>query len=238
MGLLKLESHALSLYPQTPSFNILMYSFDFSRNRVHLPHLELYFWFTSTYKSIHNKLGFFIKVDPNTSLFSHTSFTRILVDINLSKPLSSGISLKVGELQWRKFFNYKGTLLRCRRFFFMGHLSLSYPHGSHIQSFPTQWKVVDRNHLTIFLVLLDSNYFLMSKSPSTLLLQLLWLMKIHPLYVLLICTLFFKLLLGHPLVVISPSVMHVYNILLVHSGDLLSMVLIPYLVLDSLSLDY
>lgn len=89
--------HFLSVKPWSPSFNPLSKPLHVRPVWFKLPHLPLQFWKDSYFEAIGNSMGCFLRVDDSTLNIGHTTFSHILVDINISKPLHGDVVMMVGD---------------------------------------------------------------------------------------------------------------------------------------------
>lgn len=110
--------------------------------------LSLHFWEHSCYEAIINSIGRFLKVNEATSSMDHTTFARILVDIDISSPLSGDVVLMVGDRPWSQLLDFEGLPFCCRRCVSTGHLSSNCSISQHKGVSPW-WKNATVDHLTI-----------------------------------------------------------------------------------------
>lgn len=78
----------------------------------------------------------------------HTTFARILVDIDISLPLPGDVVLMVGDRPWTQLLNFEGLPFRCRKCFSTGHLASDCSISRH-KGAATWWKDATVDHLTI-----------------------------------------------------------------------------------------
>ncbi|XP_057815843.2 uncharacterized protein LOC131029395 [Cryptomeria japonica] len=80
---------------------------------VHLPNLPLRFWEHSCYEAIGNTIGRFLKINDAKPSMGHSTFARILIDIDISLPLLGDVVLMVGDRPWTQLLDYEGLPFRC-----------------------------------------------------------------------------------------------------------------------------
>lgn len=83
----------------------------------------------------------------------HSTFTHVLIDLDISSTLPREIVLMFGDRPWTQSFDYKGLSFRCQRYFSTGHLA-SDCSLSHHKGATTWWKDANVDHLTI-----NASYF-------------------------------------------------------------------------------
>lgn len=66
-------------------------------------------------------LGDFLQVDDESSDIFHSTFARILVEMDVSKGLPAEVVLKSSKGSWIQSLDYEGIPFRCRRCFKIGH---------------------------------------------------------------------------------------------------------------------
>lgn len=86
----------------------------------------------------------------------HSTFARILVNIDISMPLPGDVVLMVGDRPWTQLLDYEGLPFHYQRFFSVGHLASICSH-SHHRGVATWWKDVAIDHLTFNASDLDSD---------------------------------------------------------------------------------
>ncbi|GLJ19278.1 hypothetical protein SUGI_0346720 [Cryptomeria japonica] len=64
-------------------------------------------------------------IDEGSLNFLHTTFSHILVEMDVSKDLPAEISLKSSRGNWVQPVDFEGVPFRCRRCFKTGHLATS-----------------------------------------------------------------------------------------------------------------
>ncbi|KAH9295953.1 hypothetical protein KI387_039541 [Taxus chinensis] len=116
-----LQSHYLVLKPWFPAFNPITESFACKPVWIRMPHLPLQFWDRTCLTAIGNTLGHTLFIDPQTTGFTHTTFARILVELDTSKNLPANIELIVQNRTWTQSLDYEGLPFRCRKCFATGH---------------------------------------------------------------------------------------------------------------------
>lgn len=88
----------------------------------------------------------------------HTTFSCILVDIDISSPLLGDVVLMVGDRPWTQLLDFQGLPFCYRIFFSMGHLASNCSISRH-KGVATWWKDATIDHLTIHDVDPDSDDF-------------------------------------------------------------------------------
>ena len=96
---------------------------------VRLPNLPLHFWVNSIFKEIGEALGDFRMVDSQSFEHFHSTYARILVDINVSKGLLAEIILNHSKGSWTQLLDFEGLPLRCKKCFNTGHLATKCEYG-------------------------------------------------------------------------------------------------------------
>lgn len=84
--------------------------------------LPLDYWRTESLSSIGNKLGRFVKESKATRRGKYTSFTRICVEMDLSRALLDEVILEVFDEEWVQTVDYEHIPFRCFRCHEHGHL--------------------------------------------------------------------------------------------------------------------
>lgn len=103
----------LLLKPWYSSFNPTTESFDKIPMWVRLPYLPLQFWFKSCFEAIVDSFRKFLVVDEGSLGFQHTTFSRILVEMDVTKKLPVDLFLKFREGNWLQSMDYEGIPFRC-----------------------------------------------------------------------------------------------------------------------------
>lgn len=78
----------------------------------------------------------------------HTTFSRILVDIDISAPLPGDVVLMVGDRPWSQPLDFEGLPFRYKRCFSTGHLPSGCSSPQH-KGVSTRWMNATTNHLTV-----------------------------------------------------------------------------------------
>lgn len=94
------DSHSLLLKPWHLAFNPNSETFDSTPIWIRLPNLPLQFWFDSCFEAIGNSLGKFLMSDEVSLNLMHTTFARLLVEMDSSKDLPSEISISTSKGSW------------------------------------------------------------------------------------------------------------------------------------------
>ena len=89
---------------------------------VRLYSLPLDYWQAESLTTMGNKLGRFVRASKATRKEKYTSFTRICVEMDLSRALLDEVILEVFDEEWVQTVNYEHIPFRCRRFHEHGHL--------------------------------------------------------------------------------------------------------------------
>ncbi|KAH9330646.1 hypothetical protein KI387_002754, partial [Taxus chinensis] len=151
--------HGLMSKPWYPSFDPLKESFDTYPIWVRLPGLPLQLWNRSCLIAIGDTLGSCVAVDDKTSIQTHTTYARILVDLDTSKCLPAEINLQIGARLWVQRIDYERLAFRCRRCFQTGHVTDDCEHSKR-KTKTAWWRDSLPEHLTI-----DSNPAKDSSAP-------------------------------------------------------------------------
>ncbi|KAH9318671.1 hypothetical protein KI387_020440, partial [Taxus chinensis] len=134
--------------PWYPSFDPLKESFDTYPIWVRLPGLPLQLWNRSCLIAIGDTLGSCVAVDDKTSIQTHTTYARILVDLDTSKCLPAEINLQIGARLWVQRIDYERLAFRCRRCFQTGHVTDGCEHSKR-KTKTAWWRDSLPEHLTI-----------------------------------------------------------------------------------------
>lgn len=108
------------LKPWYSTFDLATKSFDKIPIWVRLPNFPLHYWFESCFEVVGNSLGRFLGVDAGSLGFLHTTYDRILVEMDMMKALPAGLSLKSANGSWLQLVDYEGIPFRC---FQMRHMA-------------------------------------------------------------------------------------------------------------------
>jgi hypothetical protein len=84
--------------------------------------LPLDYWLPSTFESIGNKLGKYVKKSEATLKGRYTSYARICIEMDVSGALPEAISLEFRDEEWIQRIDYDQILFRCRICHEHGHL--------------------------------------------------------------------------------------------------------------------
>lgn len=115
------DKFMLMIKPWHEDFNPSSESFNKILIWVWLPNLPLHLWANPLLEEVGDALGDFLMVDDKPSDILHSTFARILVDIDVSKGLLVEIVLKSSKGCWVQSLDYEGYLFRYRRCFKTGH---------------------------------------------------------------------------------------------------------------------
>jgi hypothetical protein len=81
----------------------------------------------STFKSIGNKLGKYVKTSEATLKGRYTSYLRICIEMDVSGALLEAIRLEFRDEEWIQSIDYEKIPFRCRIFHEHGHLFKDFP---------------------------------------------------------------------------------------------------------------
>ncbi|XP_059068259.1 uncharacterized protein LOC131858826 [Cryptomeria japonica] len=90
---------------------------------VRLPNPPLHFWVDQLLEEVGEALGDFLMVDVESSDILHSTYARILLDIDASKGLPTEIKILTPKGFWIQSLDYEGIPFRCRRYFKTGHVT-------------------------------------------------------------------------------------------------------------------
>ena len=88
-----------------------------------LPNLPIHFWENSIFREIGEALGDFRIVDSQSFEHFHSTYARIIVDIDASKGLPAKIFLNHSRGSWTQLLDYEGLPFRCKKFFNTRHMA-------------------------------------------------------------------------------------------------------------------
>ncbi|GLJ23165.1 hypothetical protein SUGI_0437410 [Cryptomeria japonica] len=94
------DKHVLMLKPWHQTFNPESESFDRTPPWIRLPNLPMQYWFDAGFEAIENSLGTFLMVDEDSLNLLHTTFTRLLVVVDVTMGLLSEISITSSKGSW------------------------------------------------------------------------------------------------------------------------------------------
>lgn len=114
---------------------------------VRLPYLPLHLWFDPLLEEVGDALGDFLLVDAATSNILHSTFARILVEMDVSKGLPAEILIKTSKGSWIQSLDYEGIPFRCRRCFKTGHAAAQC--GFEKKASTSWWKGASQQHYTV-----------------------------------------------------------------------------------------
>ncbi|XP_059075127.1 uncharacterized protein LOC131875118 [Cryptomeria japonica] len=103
-------------------FNPLSEKFNKIQVWVRLPYHPLHLWADSLFEEIGDAIGSFIMVDNDSFELYHTTFARILVELEVSKGLLAEIAINSSLGSWVQSLDYEGIPFRCRRCFKTDHV--------------------------------------------------------------------------------------------------------------------
>jgi hypothetical protein len=79
-------------------------------------------WLEEILVGIGNTIGAYVKSSEETKQRRYTSYARICVYLNISKPLPGSITLEYHDEEWSQTIDYEHILVRCIKFHKHGHL--------------------------------------------------------------------------------------------------------------------
>jgi hypothetical protein len=82
---------------------------------------------------IGNTLGIYVKASEVTKQRRYTSYARICVYLNISKPLPGSIDLEYQDEEWSQTIDYEHISFRCRKCHEHGHLFRDCPLNNPIK---------------------------------------------------------------------------------------------------------
>ena len=85
----------------------------------------------SVFKEIGEALGDFCMVDPQSFEHYHSTYARILVDIDVSKGLPAELLLYHSKGSWTQLIDYEGLPCRCKNCFNTCHLAAKCEYSSN-----------------------------------------------------------------------------------------------------------
>jgi hypothetical protein len=106
----------------TERFNPEKEDFSHAPVWIHLYSLPQEFWLEEILAGIRNTLGIYVKASEETKQRRYTSYARIYVYLNISKPLPGSIDLEYQDEEWSQTIDYEHIPFRCHKFHEHGHL--------------------------------------------------------------------------------------------------------------------
>ncbi|KAH9304193.1 hypothetical protein KI387_008597, partial [Taxus chinensis] len=96
-------------------------------------------------------LGKFLTTDPKTDSFDHTTFVRILVDMDIIADFLATMELSVKDSIWTQNLDYEWFPFRCRSFFSLGHLAFDFQMvKKQIKGMVSWWKDFNLENLVVY----------------------------------------------------------------------------------------
>lgn len=138
----------LMIKPWHFDFNPVSETFNKFPIWVRFPNLPLHLWHDSLLEEGGDALGDFLMVDDESSGILHSTYARILVEINVSKGLPAEVLLKSSKGSWVQSLDYEGIPFRCRRCFNTGHSAAHCGFEKKTKT-TTWWKGASQQHYTV-----------------------------------------------------------------------------------------
>ncbi|XP_059067593.1 uncharacterized protein LOC131858381 [Cryptomeria japonica] len=113
-----------------------------------LPNLHFHLWVDHLLEEVGETLSDFLMVDAESSDILHSTFVRILVEMDVSKGLSAEIMLKSSKGCWVQSLDYEGILFQCRRCFKTCHVVAQCRLEKKTMS-ASWWKGASEQHYTV-----------------------------------------------------------------------------------------
>ncbi|XP_059073392.1 uncharacterized protein LOC131874161 [Cryptomeria japonica] len=117
------DNMSLLAKPWYSDFNPLSETFNKILIWVRLPYLPLHLWADSLFEDIGGAIGSFIMTDNESYGLYHTTFARILVELDVSKSLPTEIVINSSFGSWVQTLDYEGIPFRCCRCFKTFHMA-------------------------------------------------------------------------------------------------------------------
>lgn len=90
---------------------------------VRLLYLPLHLWVDSLLDAVGDVIGDFLMVDDESSDIMHSTYVRILVEVDISKGLPRKIKVAHPKGFWIQTLDYEGISFRFRKCFNTSHLA-------------------------------------------------------------------------------------------------------------------
>jgi hypothetical protein len=111
----------------TDKFNLDLEDFSWVPVWLRLYSLPQEFWLEEILMGIGNTLGQYVKASEATRIRKYTSYARICIYMDISKPLPGSITLEYQDDDWNQTLNYEHIPFRCRKCHEHGHLFRDFP---------------------------------------------------------------------------------------------------------------
>lgn len=134
--------------PRHSDFNPLSEMFNKIPIWVKLPYLPLHMWVDYVFEEIGDAIESFIMVDNDSYGLYHTTFARILVELDVSKGLPAKIAINSSFGSWVQTLDCEGISFRGRRCFKTSHAAGNC--GLEKKNYSTSWcSGASHQHYTI-----------------------------------------------------------------------------------------
>ena len=143
------EKFPLMAKPWNKDFDPSTESFNKIPLWVRLSNLPLHLWLDSVLEAVGDALKDFLIVDTASSNVFHTTYARILVEIDISKGLLEKIMLDSSIGSWIQLLNYEGIPFRCRKCHKTGQLAAVCSSEKSRSKKSPWWKGVSDEHYTV-----------------------------------------------------------------------------------------
>lgn len=115
--------HYLAVQPWSPDFNTQQFSIKHIMGWVRLPRLPAHYYHKSVIRQIGSAFGEVIRIDYNTESGDRGKFTRLAVNLDLTKPLVSKVQVD-GQVIYAEYEGLPLICFHCGRY---GHLKEGCP---------------------------------------------------------------------------------------------------------------
>jgi len=116
------NSAGLFLRFWTDRFNPDLEDFSWAPVWIRLYSLPQEFWLEEILMGIGNTVGQYVKASEATKIRKYTSYARICIYMDISKPLPGSITLEYQDDDWNQTLDYEHIPFRCRKCHEHGHL--------------------------------------------------------------------------------------------------------------------
>jgi hypothetical protein len=116
------NSAGLFLRFWTDRFNPDLEDFSWAPVWIRLYSLPQEFWLEEILMGIGNTVGQYVKASEATKIRKYTSYARICIYMDISKPLPGSITLEYQDEDWNQPLDYEHIPFRCRKCHEHGHL--------------------------------------------------------------------------------------------------------------------
>lgn len=117
------DKFVLMVKPWFSGFNPSIDSFNEIPIWVRLPNLPLHLWTDSLLEEVGEALGEFLMIDKDSFQIYHSTYARILVNIDVSKGLPAELEIESSLGSWVQPLDFEGIPFRCRKCFQTGHVA-------------------------------------------------------------------------------------------------------------------